>query len=300
MAAQVYPLDCLIMIDNTVIHILQVSRGFIEQVPSHSHGAGDYEIHYLTSGRGYAVVRGQRYEVSGGTLYVTGPFVEHAQYSADQEPLFEYCINLQAEEGTSGKKGALSVEFLETFVWYGMDGQNLLSLFQQIFGELEEKRTGWQYQLQALFTQCIIAMIRNYMAAASGKTPGKEESFGAAKSAVSDKAILAERYFLFSYGHLSLNELAGVLGFSTRQTQRFLQVHYGKTFRQKKEESRMEAAKLLLAASGESITSVSEKLGFASVEYFSASFRKYCRVSPRAYRKAAGRADYPQSYPQSN
>ena len=199
-----------------------------------------------------------------------------------------YYFNSSGKAETDGwKKNALSDLFFSNPAWFGQDRQNLLPLLQQIFRELEEKRLGYAGQISALLAQCMIALVRNYEMALQPESC-KKGTGKASASPLSDKAMLVERYFLYEYEHLSLEELAEQLGFSVRQTQRFLQEHYGKTFREKKEESRMAAALLLLSASGESVTSISEKLGFASVEYFSSCFKKFHGRTPRDYRKSLG------------
>ena len=287
MKLQVYSIDCSFVLDCIKFHIFQISRGTVAEVPTHSHGAGNYEIHYLSSGSGTAKIADHSYAVETNTLYMTGPFVEHSQFPSGDSPLVEYCINLQAEETDGWKKNALSDLFFSNPAWFGQDRQNLLPLLQQIFRELEEKRLGYAGQISALLAQCMIAVVRNYEMALQPESC-KKGTGKASASPLSDKAMLVERYFLYEYEHLSLEELAEQLGFSVRQTQRFLQEHYGKTFREKKEESRMAAALLLLSASGESVTSISEKLGFASVEYFSSCFKKFHGRTPRDYRKSLG------------
>ena len=51
--------------------------------------------------------------------------------------------------------------------------------------------------------------------------------------------MIIEDYFLYEYQNLSLEELAVKLGLGTRQTERLLPKHYGKTFLQKKTEARI-------------------------------------------------------------
>lgn len=285
MKLQVYPIDCFFLLDGIKFHIFQISRGTVAEVPSHSHGAGNYEIHYLSNGSGTAKIADRSYVVGTNTLYITGPFVEHSQLPSAEAPLLEYCINLQAEEADNWTRNALSDLFFSNPAWFGQDRQNLLPLLQQIFRELEEKRLGYEGQVSALLAQCMIAVVRNYEMASLPKYRKKNsEKIGV--SPLSNKAMLVEHYFLYEYEHLALEELAELLGFSVRQTQRFLQEHYGKTFREKKEESRMAAALLLLSTSVESVTSISEKLGFASVEYFSSCFKKFHGKTPREYRKS--------------
>lgn len=288
MSPESHTLDLSIPLGQTTIRILQISRGIVEQVPLHSHGAGHYEIHYLSSGHGNAVIDSQSYPVLSNTLYVTGPFVRHAQTASPDSILFEYCINLSAESPSYGSKSdPLSAAFLSRDIWYGQDRQNLLPLLENIFLEIKEKRIGYAEQIRALFTQCILALVRNYSESSSteGQTTPSHFSYIPTPSPASDKTLLAEHYFLFEYSHLSLKELSDILGFSVRQTQRFLLTHYGKTFQEKKRESRMAAALLLLSSTDETITSISEKLGFSSMEYFSSSFRQYYKLSPQEYRK---------------
>ena len=95
---------------------------------------------------------------------------------------------------------------------------------------------------------------------------------------------MIEDYFLYEYPRLSLQELAGRLGLGPRQTERLLRRLYGRTFLQKKTEARMNAAAVLLADAGRSVTAVAEQLGYASVEHFSSAFRRYYGLSPRQYR----------------
>lgn len=96
MKLQVYPIDCFFLLDGIKFHIFQISRGTVAEVPSHSHGAGNYEIHYLSNGSGTAKIADRSYVVGTNTLYITGPFVEHSQLPSAEAPLLEYCINLQA------------------------------------------------------------------------------------------------------------------------------------------------------------------------------------------------------------
>lgn len=106
-------------------------------------------------------------------------------------------------------------------------------------------------------------------------------------------AVIIEDYFLYEYQNLSLEELAVKLGLGTRQTERLLQKHYGKTFLQKKTEARMSAAAILLTDSSRSITSVAEALGYSSIEHFSSAFKNYYQVSPRQYRKEGAYHSFP-------
>lgn len=262
-----------------------VYEEFRRSIPRHVHGSGSYEIHYISRGYGQALIQGRPYEITPNTLFVTGPHIEHAQTPCPDRPMCEYCIYLKAEKKrrrrSFGEEECALLETLEqTPFWFGQDTQRTGALILELFEELKEMKTGWQFLAEALLRQLPVRLARNYEYA------GKNHTKSTASVSQNDKtSVLIEEYFLYQYHSLSLEELARLLHLGTRQTERLLQRQYGKSFLQKKTEARMSAASILLSDPGRSITSVSEALGYSSVEHFSAAFRKYYRMSPRQYRK---------------
>ena len=96
---------------------------------------------------------------------------------------------------------------------------------------------------------------------------------------------VVEDAFFYRYRTLTLEELAGILHLSVRQTQRLLRRSFGKTFSQKLNEARIAAAAQLLQDTGLSVTEIGERTGFSSIEHFSSSFRRFTGVSPTRYRR---------------
>lgn len=248
-------------------------------IPAHSHGSGCYEIHYISSGYGKLKANGSDFDIRPNTLYVTGPHVEHAQTPLLADPMEEYCIylKLRAAPLSSGKSPLLSL-FSETPFWFGQDTQQISEVILRLFWELEHRYTGYKSQAEALLSQVIVCLVRNY-------EQHRNVSGGMAMRSAKAKPILIEEYFLYEYQSLSLETLAGRLELSTRQTQRLLLEYYGKTFQQKKAEARMSAAAILLEDHERSITSVANLLGYSSLEHFSSAFRNYYHMSPREYRR---------------
>lgn len=248
-------------------------------IPAHSHGSGCYEIHYISSGYGKLKASGADYDIRPNTLYVTGPHVEHAQTPLLADPMEEYCVYLKLRSGSlsSGKSPVLNL-FTGTPFWFGQDTQQISDVILRLFWELEHRYTGYKNQAEALLSQIIVCLVRNY-------EQHKNVSGGMTVPPAKAKPILIEEYFLYEYQSLSLKTLAGRLGLGARQTQRLLLEYYGKTFQQKKAEARMSAAAILLEDRERSITSVANLLGYSSLEHFSSAFRNYYHMSPREYRK---------------
>lgn len=292
MKTQYTSIDLHFSLDGIPIHTLNIIfERFTRVIPSHSHGNGCYEIHYIPAGYGRLKADGEYYDISPNTLFVTGPHVEHAQSPLLSDPMQEYCVYFRFPGSSRSKKlSPLMDSFLSTRFWLGQDVQGIHFLMKQLFGELEHHYTGYQNQVELLLSQLIIYLVRNY------EQEKKPEYRSADSNLYNSKSMIIEEYFLYEYRTLSLDALADRLKLSTRQTQRLLLEYYGKTFQQKKTEARMSAASILLGEKGRSIASIAEELGYSSAEHFSSAFKKYYEISPGCYRRE--RMEFPP-YPQA-
>jgi len=249
--------------------------------PSHSHGKGCYEIHYVPFGYGRLIANDVSYDITPNTLYVTGPHVEHAQFPMPHDPMYEYCVYLKMVKASQKISSPLMNTFISTHFWFGKDNHGIHALMKQMFKELECKYTGYQKQVELMLAQLLIYLVRNYdyeKRARDHLAPG---------NLMDSNSIIIEEYFLNEYASLSLDTLADKLKLSPRQTQRLIWKYYGKSFQQKKVEARMSMASLLLKEKDRSIAYISDTLGYSSPEHFSAAFRKYYKMSPSEYRKLA-------------
>ena len=83
----------------------------------------------------------------------------------------------------------------------------------------------------------------------------------------------------------SRNDLAEKLHISPRQLHRVMMKSYGKGYREKLLEIRLEIAVSFLTSTDNSITDISEIMGYSSVESFSAFIKRATGKSPRQIRK---------------
>lgn len=282
-------LDIRFSMDGNSIHALNIIlERFARTIPSHSHGNGCYEIHYISSGYGILQTNNQEYKITPGTLFVTGPHIEHAQTPILSDPMQEYCVYLKLRRTSNQQSSPVIDAFASTPFWFGQDTQGLNILMKQLFDELKNQYTGYMNQVELLLGQLLIYLVRNY------EQKSNSERHFAQNNLSDSKSIIIEDYFLYEYPTLSLETLADRLKLSTRQTQRLLKEHYGKSFQQKKAEARMSAAGMLLRDNDRSISSIAESLGYSSTEHFSSAFRQYYNMSPREYRRSIQSEENPQ------
>lgn len=272
-------------IDSTTFHVLNiVFECFLRPMPKHSHGNNSYEIHYIPYGHGTLNINNQVYEATPGTLYMTGPHVEHEQIPDKDDPMTEYCIYFKLQKNSSQKSasGNTATIFAATHFWFGQDNQDLYPIMQQIFFELEHKYTGYMIQVESLLQQCIVKIVRNY------ENKKESDSHFTRSNLVDSKYLIVEESFLYDYETITLEGLAKRLGLGIRQTERFLKDYYGKTFTQKKTEARMSMAKIFLNDKELSISEIAKRLNYSSAEHFAYAFKKYYGISAGAYRKQQG------------
>ena len=61
----------------------------------HSHT--NYELHIISRGKGTLVTDEGKFEINGGTIYLTGPGVYHSQYSGADDPMDECALRFNLE-----------------------------------------------------------------------------------------------------------------------------------------------------------------------------------------------------------
>lgn len=276
-------LDIHFTIEDISFHTLNISVEKLDHlIPMHSHSKNSYEIHYISYGRGTLSCNQTNYNLIPGTLYVTGPKVEHEQISQKDDPMTEYCIYLKVQYDSKLIQKSFVKAFLNKVFWFGFSDAIYHEWMKQIISELEQRSAGYELVLKSLLQQVILYLARKYQeedkSAASDKNPSKA-------SVANDLTyLIIEEAFLYDYKDVTLKSLSEQIGLGVRQTERILKLHYQKTFQQKKTEARMSAAFSLLRDNSLSISDIALSLGYSSVEHFSNAFKKYYGETPSVYR----------------
>lgn len=270
------------VIDGVIFSVLNLGKEQLSgPIPRHSHSKNSYEMHYIYRGFGTLIADTEKYELSPGTFYMTGPGVEHEQISQLDNPMDEFGVYLQIDLDKKLSKSSPLQAFVHNKFWIGNVNDNVLNVIENIMSELEEKPYGYEEMLPPLLKQLTLLIIREYNLSNTAKISMKEK-------AISPQDLIyltIEEAFLYRYNEITLQTLSKEINLGPRQTERLLKNHYGKSFSQMKTNARMSAASLLLTETDTSISEIALKLGYSSSEHFTNAFKKYYSVTPKNYKK---------------
>lgn len=211
--------------DFTLVHF---GKGvFQNDMPGHSHAKNIYELHYITDGKGTLITDTKTYSLSKGDFFVTGPNIYHEQTTSKEEPLTEIYLYLQASEKKN--LSALVSSFLATH-FYFTKAPELKILFTEVVSEWDNKGFGYKSVIGAVMEILLTRITRLY---APGFTDLPEND-----DTLNDRRFLIIEHAFITNPDITLSELSEHIGLCERQTQRLLMKYYGKTFREKKKESK--------------------------------------------------------------
>lgn len=242
--------------------------------PLHQWGPGirdHYLIHYVISGKGFYKTGKKIYELHAGDTFLVYPNTEVLYYAAEQDP-WEY-----AWVGFSGSDASMILTATDftpetpviTATPLGNDiHRQILHIYDARGNEFEHavEMTGRLYTMLALFMH--------------GATHSTAQN--SANSYV-QKGI---EYISSNYSYaITVEDIASYVGVSRSHLFRSFETILGQSPKEYLTDFRMKQACYLLEHSDLSITAIANSLGFDNSLYFSKTFHKQKKMSPKDYRK---------------
>lgn len=278
-------LDLTFSMENVSFTVLSISNELmLRPIPRHVHSQNSYELHYISYGYGTLIAGEERFVLTPGTFFLTGPRVFHEQIPDPKEPMREYGVYLKVSLPRKGTGSEALKAFLERPFYFGQADLEIYEILKRLLAEFEQRPEADRLMLSALLQQLILLIAREYEQSAPPHPKGERRK---GEGIPEDQTYLTiEEAFLYNYRDLTLPALSALLNLSDRQTERLLLKHYNKTFQQKKKEARMSAACIHLQEGSKSIASIAEELGYSSPEHFTHAFKAYYHMAPSAYAKS--------------
>lgn len=248
---------------------------FYRDFPGHTHAVNCFELHYVLDGRGELITEEKAYPLKKNTVYVTGPNSYHMQKTDPEKPMHEYCLFFKIEKPPAD---IFFNTFLTREFWIGRSNRTIRKLFDEIY-KLAQDTKMYHTRQMALLVEMLILELSGIYEPQLLKLENKPAI------QVTNEIVAIDCFFLYNTCNLTLGALASTLGLSERQTQRMLLKNYGKTFRQKKQDTQLEHAKILLSSGTSSLSEIAEECDFYGSAAFCHFFKKQTGMTPTEYRE---------------
>ena len=231
------------------------------------------ELFYITGGRGYFMVRGQKCPVARGHLLIVNPLVEHGEFSSDAQPL-EYTVlgveGLQFTPAADTRSDDLPVVHIAQAaapIGYCMD---------TLRDEIQFPKPGQEAVCQNLLNIIILMILRQQELHVSIS----------AFNNVSGECLAIKEYINTHFKEpLTLDDLAQEAHQNKYYIAHTFKDAFGISPIKYLMERRVEESKLLLKETDFSIGRIASVIGFSSSSHYSQAFRRIADMTPNEYRK---------------
>ena len=244
-----------------------------EPYPLHYHGKDSYELHFIKSGSGNAIIDNRSYEINEGSYFTTGPFIVHGQMPNENDILEKYSIYFTID---TSKASDEMKEILAKPINIGKISSDFFGILAHIEDEFKNKN---EYYSDIIINLLKILLIN--LARQTNITIKQQKQ----EQDIAGYIFQIETIMLNEFQTITLNELAKRLDISERRLQRFLAENFNKSFNTMKLEARMAFASNQLMHTDKSIAEISEIAGYSSCEHFSYTFKKHHKISPLKFRR---------------
>ena len=251
-----------------------------------------YEIQFFLKGDGVIRVDNEDFPVRANEYFVIAPEIYHSHRDNPLNPVSKYCIkfeysimNVGFPTFTPKKEMESIIQILSNLKYFHSSNSfNFSSMIEEIQYELSHHAFGYYTKLQTLFTAIFVNILRGV--AQSGEIAFSDYNLPN-KTPAELRPQIIDRFFYKNYHqHITSEDICNLLYVSKSHLNRILKKYFNTTFKQKLLEIRLEKAKKLLSMTDMSVESISEKVGYVSVESFSSTFKRKTGLSPHAYKTA--------------
>ncbi len=268
-----------IIVDFIKIETFEKGFGF----DSHMHS--NYEFHYIKKGRGIVEIEGVTFELQSRSFYVCAPSVLHRQVADKDDPMLEYALKCGIfpveGRGFSGSEGSVILDIISNESFKVVtDEYNMEKLFENIFNEAFNRKTGYFVQIKNYISQIIAFSARNL-------TPPQPKSYAVPTRNIDRHRMkLIEEYINDNLTrNISCRELSRQFYLSEKQLNRVIRNNTGMSTHEYVMELKIHEAGKLLHSFNLPLREIAERAGFANEFHLSSRFKRHNGISPKDYRK---------------
>ncbi|MBE5041020.1 AraC family transcriptional regulator [Ructibacterium gallinarum] len=239
------------------------------------HGHSFFELHIPTSDYAKYIINGNEIIASKGTLLLIPPHQTHH--------LIEVSDNFSEFVFGFGIAETLELQKLLTknihHYYFAEANTYIYTLIDNILKNTLQEYVGYGVAIENQLSCIFIEILQNIL---KNSTLKSEQNYNITNTT---RVRLAINYINDNISNVTVNDIANSLHISTRQLNRIIQLALSMTTIELITDRRIRAAKKMMQDSDNSMTIISELVGFKSLQHFSKTFKKLEGVSPSVYKK---------------
>lgn len=243
----------------------------------HTHGEGEYELHYFIQGTGRFKHRGGVHPIQPGTIFLCGPLEMHSIIvPEDTAPLTYYAVLFQPGTEEAELTG-LAQRLLNKGFYYRIKG-NYLFYFEDLMEKCRRNNSDLLRSAEHQFISFLYLLTET----------GYEFHYTDSRNHHIEKALRLLQSSVFS--STTLDEISEKVGLDKSYFIRLFKKKMGTTPMHYLNRLKLDAARTMLMSTEQPIYTIAEKLNYYSEFHFSKAFKAYTGSSPRSFRKSRGDA----------
>ncbi len=261
------------------------------------------QIWYVDRGRCQHFVEDQVYSLDVGDCFMIPPNLEHKTFLLPDSSVIccDFALDtvLNCSDSQENSYSELSMmkvlcflqeskSQLPCFRFQQKTRRRVEQLMHELLEEYEQGSAYYQEVLRIKIRELILLFMREFES--SPNNIRADQIYEKYKALMAD----AIRYIDANYSeNLTLGDVCKHFAISKTYFCHLFKLITGKTFTEYLTERRVQAAMSLLEDHSQSITEISDKLGFSNTSYFSKIFKKYTGRLPKEYRKERSKSPNP-------
>jgi len=231
----------------------------------------DFELHFITTGRGTALIGKKEHQLTAGDFFITGPHVPHSHFSDPDDPMGEYCLECTIND---------NVSIAETIVAAHdrpYRSNEVFHVLKMIIDEVCGASSAKIMSLQGL-TLLLISKLYSVVSNTSISINENKECTPPYQAIID--------FIEANYAKdISLTDASNALFMCQRQINRIMKHGCGTTFHQYLISTRLEHARILIEKGNNDFEEVASLCGFSDKFYMYQSFKRNGLLPPGKYRK---------------
>ncbi|NTV90720.1 MAG: AraC family transcriptional regulator [Clostridiales bacterium] len=280
-----------IMPSELEVYTTKYVRGISEYMHTHNF----FEVNYVMNGSCNMSFGNETRLLNQGDVCIIAPHSRHDTSIEDDSLVISLLLREATFETTFFKLIAqedLLASFLRSILFSGKDSANFL-LFktdnsEELFNNIRD--IFMECHLSDIYSNtCAVSRVHLFFSLLLREYSGSIQLFENKKTS-DDHANFIQilKYLQDHYQAMTLNQLADIFHYNPSYLSRMIKKNSGRSLVEILTELKINKASVLLLHTNSKIETVSEHVGYNSVDHFSRQFKKSFGVSPQKYRQLAG------------